>query len=877
MAMTKTLAILLSIAISIIIPFDSLHSQESYVKYHEINKEMNREEDPEYKKGRERWFEEMHKAEPGTCWRAIESETRRLKQTARQEKIVSAMAQGIDIKELLQAEKFANGKITARWQERGSNNLAGRVHTVDIDWSRNLIYLASAGGNVWRGNINGADWECLNNSMQIKDIRSLKIYREDKKNRIIVFGNSPAAVHFTENEGLTWERSAGLENPERWGWIKRGVMTGKNKIIVAICSEWDFQNWRQVSSVYRSTDGGLTFNNLAKYAHSVNFIDVWASPATDEVFMLSHDTLFTIDGSNIMPLTLNTSIAALKDTYSQILLNGGANASETRLVAGLASQTKSATHILYAESPVSDFINKGDAPERPFMSNSLAITQKGVAKIFLGGVNCWKSSNSGINWSAVNDWADYYKDPITKLHADICGINSFIMPNGNELIIISTDGGLYRSHDGLETVENISGIGLNISQYYSTYTSKEEPYDLFVGSQDQGYQYCLAPDGDIYSLIQYYSGDYGHLSSSDNGKSVWSVYPGFSMLVRRFTGNFTLTTLKFKGSSNDRVWMPPIKAHPNDPYTAYMTSSGETGSKLWKLSFDDAKIIGEENYFDFKDSNTGAKASAIEISSIAPENIYVMTSNGDFFSSEDDGDNWQKTSRDSMPQAYYLYGSSIVASQKTTGLLYIAGSGYSNPAAFVTKDNGASFAPINNGLPNTVIYDIELTDEEDYLFAATEAGPYIFSVAEEKWYEIGGFGAPDQRYWTVEYIPSLKTARFGTYGRGIWDFIIEEYATAPYLTQNTETKPKIFAYPNPFNSVTRIKFETQSDGFASVRIYDITGRIVWDFNSGCLTKGIYELEWDGRTFGGGDLPSGAYTCIISSAGGSSHVIIALEN
>ena len=36
-----------------------------------------------------------------------------------------------------------------------------------------------------------------------------------------------------------------------------------------------------------------------------------------------------------------------------------------------------------------------------------------------------------------------------------------------------------------------------------------------------------------------------------------------------------------------------------------------------------------------------------------------------------------------------------------------------------------------------------------------------------------GFEGPDQTYWTVEYVPEIYTARFGTYGRGIWDFVVD--------------------------------------------------------------------------------------------------------
>ena len=32
----------------------------------------------------------------------------------------------------------------------------------------------------------------------------------------------------------------------------------------------------------------------------------------------------------------------------------------------------------------------------------------------------------------------------------------------------------------------------------------------------------------------------------------------------------------------------------------------------------------------------------------------------------------------------------------------------------------------------------------------------------------------DQTYWSVDYIPEINTARFGTYGRGIWDFVIDD-------------------------------------------------------------------------------------------------------
>ena len=67
-----------------------------------------------------------------------------------------------------------------------------------------------------------------------------------------------------------------------------------------------------------------------------------------------------------------------------------------------------------------------------------------------------------------------------------------------------------------------------------------------------------------------------------------------------------------------------------------------------------------------------------------------------------------------------------------------------------------------------------ISESDNFIFAATAVGAFAYSSEEEEWIDIMGLYAPDQTYWTVEYIPEIYTARFGTYGRGIWDFIVSE-------------------------------------------------------------------------------------------------------
>ena len=161
-------------------------------------------------------------------------------------------------------------------------------------------------------------------------------------------------------------------------------------------------------------------------------------------------------------------------------------------------------------------------------------------------------------------------------------------------------------------------------------------------------------------------------------------------------------------------------------------------------------------------------------SSIEPNNRYVLTYYGSFYHSSDDGNSWQLSLAFDGPDAHYFYGSTIWASQNTPGKVIIGGSGYSNPPVFISYDHGESFETFSENLPNTLVYEIAGTPDDDYFFAATEVGPYVYIAEEDTWQDLAGISAPDQTYWSVEYIPELNTARFGTYGRGIWDFIIDD-------------------------------------------------------------------------------------------------------
>ena len=66
----------------------------------------------------------------------------------------------------------------------------------------------------------------------------------------------------------------------------------------------------------------------------------------------------------------------------------------------------------------------------------------------------------------------------------------------------------------------------------------------------------------------------------------------------------------------------------------------------------------------------------------------------------------------------------------------------------------------DQGLPNTLVFELSSTLDDNIIFAATEIGPYAYLANQEEWFLLSGYG-PDQTYWSVDFIPEINTARFG--------------------------------------------------------------------------------------------------------------------
>lgn len=685
------------------------------------------------KKRRKAWFEEMHRTAPDTDWRALERENGR--RLVRQRNQLAAMG----------------AARTDRWTERGSDNLAGRMHVAVEGPDGASLYAGSSKGGVWVGELDGTSWAPIGDNLY-GGAHWLAVVAGDFAD-VVLAATDGGEIHVSGDGGATWVVPEGL--PAQVAGVRRVLTTsdGTDTIYVLL---------RRNSGkhlLYRSTDRGASFTkqyDLGSFAG-----DAW-TPRTGsgDVYVIDGaSTLRSVDGGDTW-----SSLGALPSGAVEGEL-AGSEAGAPRLWATLVRN--GATELHRSDDAGASWVYLTDVTD---YWSTLAASIVDADLFAYGGVEVHRTTNGGSDFSVVNNWWEYYDQEATKLHADIPGLDVAAGGPNGEVWYISTDGGLYRSLDGLSSVENLSLDGLRVSQYYSTLTSSSQPDLVLAGAQDQGYQRADAPPGAGTTLgfDQLISGDYGHMTSADGThESVFSTYPGF-ILAQKGEDAPELYQLDFP-SGVDSAWLPPVVADPYDRRDFFWC-----GSQLYLYE----RFAGNQwnqslwSTHDFALS-AGEYVSALCFSPIDPELAFAVTNHGRLYSSDDHAVTWTQAAG-LGPTGQYFYGTALLASGVDTSTVYVAGSGYGTTAVFRSTDGGASYQPWDEGLPDTLVYSIaEAPDGSGTLFAGTETGVWRRFADGGLWMDVAGNEAPITTYWSVEPLPHTNAMRFGTYGRGIWDLEVD--------------------------------------------------------------------------------------------------------
>ena len=696
------------------------------------------------------WIESRHRARPGVDWHAIESAN-----------LQASFAYAAAM------EKAARKPV---WRERGPVNTTGATSRAVLAPDGKTLLVGTSQGGVFSGIPGSQTWRLATDTLNGYLYGFLVTNPKPETWVAAVTGLTDGRVYVSRNKGKTWTAPKGLPS---FYYVFEMAQDGGNPKVVYVLGEVLRENDTAAPVLARSRDGGLSFS-VVYTGDDYDRPGIWTSRvASGLLYLMTHGRLLvsTDQGSSF------SQLGAPAESTSNYHLLRGSEAGAPTLYAAVGRGVYPDTLYVSEDGGASwqsRFKFTGAYPFARVYGGSLAASIRDPNLVLYGAANGYRSTDGGRTFQVINQWYDYYDRPSDRLHADLNGIQ-FVIDHGEEKLFLSTDGGTYLSLDGGASVENLT-LGLPNAQFYSTWSSDTDPDLFLVGSQDQGLQLSLPGEGGRggrpMATDQLISGDYSGLTSATHDlRNLFVLYPtsevaaGQLMLFNLVDGSPRLV-----GGQQPKMsrvgFFAASAADPEDPSIVYIA-----GDHIWKMRYEggnsfEQNQLRQDFSFDKRDFVT-----ALAIAPSNPSVWYAATDEGHLWFSRDRGATWTEsdTTRGQTPDSA---SSALLVSADDPFTCYVGGSGYGTSPVLVTHDGGATWSDFSKGLPATTVWALAFdSPTRQTLYAATETGPFAFDAASRSWRSLLGGGAPIGRYFSVEGVPSAGLVRFGTFSRGVWDYV----------------------------------------------------------------------------------------------------------
>lgn len=463
-----------------------------------------------------------------------------------------------------------------------------------------------------------------------------------------------------------------------------------------------------------------------------------------------------------------------------------------------------------------------------------------------------------------------------------------VSPTYLQRFYIHTGGGTYVWENTYNPPYLMTLTNFTNGQYDSDVTRLrgDAPYDIIAGSRDRAQQQLYGfggppPVQGFAHVTSSLSNDVSFVSASyatrPDDPYMWSMFR-YGLMILVGPGVFTAAFGPPDPGSYTEV--PFLMADPGHPFDAFWGGVG-----LWKVHYDtgtNAWSYTRLGVIDFSDDLV-ERVCGLGISPVDRNYWYLATSYGRIFTSANGGAAWVLRSLNGPtalgPAPTPLTRVTVTPSLTNALECTFAGSDGSMGPVVRTTNGGASFTALGTGLPaGTVVWDMAYDNNVDEtLFAATDKGP--FRLMGGAWEDMAPaynpFSVPEVPFHSVESIPSQAVMRFGTWGRGFYD-----YATGAVSGVADGGAPgtplAIAGTRNPLTGPGTLSLTLPAAGAARVDVFDLAGRRVAALFDGVLGAGHQVIDFPARDDSGAPLPNGVYFVRVTTpdAAAAEKVILA---
>ena len=695
-----------------------------------------------------------------------------------------------------------------RFRSIGPAFTSGRVIGFAVDPNNPARYfVAAASGGVWKTVNGGTTWTPVFDNEGSYSIGAIVLdpknpltvwvgTGENNSQRSVSYGNG---VYRSDDGGRSW-KNVGLKASEHIGRI---AIDPRDSNVVFVAAQGPLWGPGGDRGLFKTTDGGKTWKNVLSISENTGVTDIAIDQQNpDTMYAASYQRrrhMWTlINGGPESALYKSTDGGV---TWNK--LRAGLPTTEMGRI-GLAISPAD-SNVVYATVEAADrkggifrSSDRGGSWERRNEFDAAAMyyarivaDPKAVDRIYVMNVFLMVSDDGGRTLRRLGEKSK---------HVDNHDI--WIDSANTDHYLVGCDGGVYESYDrgaNWNFKEN-----LPVMQFYDVTTDNASPfYNIYGGAQDN---FNVGGPSRTRSVSGIVSGDWFVTLGGDGFRT--QVDPDDPNTVYSELQNGTLSRFDKRTGQRMGIqpqvgrdeeplrwnWDSPFIISPHSPNRLYFAAdklfrSDDRGDS-WQLvsgqlsrglDRDKLPVMGRIWGIDAVAKNASTaffgNGSALAESPRKEGLIYVGTDDGLLQITEDGGKNWRR--QDKFPGvADMAYVSRIVASNHDANTVYVAFDNHQNadfkPYLLKSTDAGHTWVSIKSNLPanGPVLAIAEDYVNPNLLFAGTEFGLYFSIDDGQKWVQLKG-GLPTIAVRDLTIQKRENDLVVGTFGRGI--YVLDNY------------------------------------------------------------------------------------------------------
>jgi photosystem II stability/assembly factor-like uncharacterized protein len=746
---------------------------------------------------------------------------------------------------------------SSAWSYAGPVNIEGRITTAAIHPSDpQTVYAGTANGGLWKSTDFCQNWSSVFDEQNTSSIGAVAIDPVNPETIYCGTGESNSlrsyypgtGIYKSTNGGTNWIFS-GLDSSYTIGNISINPLN--NQEIYAAAGGWTRRKNSQ-RGIYKSNDGGLTWQKRLYLSDSVGAIDVKVDPQNpSKVFAAMWERQRREDyvkyGGRFSGMYVSTNSG---NNWSQV--SGGFPVNDATM------------------GRISFDISNSDPNNLYALTAFTSGASRGLYKSTNGGVN-WTNINSSAAQSSSYAWFNRVcnVDPSNPNRLFCGGLQMEFSDNGGnsfgisgtshvdqhavafsvsnpQYIVLGNDGGIdYSTNGGASWNESRS---LPITQFYAGEIYYNNPDRILGGTQDNGTIRTTAVTGEWDEI---YGGDgFYCLVDYSNPQNVYAASQ-FGGLGRSTNGGNSFLSATNGLDLTYTNWMTPYIIDKNDPQTLYCGTykihKTTDGMQSWTVISPDLTNGHVQSL---------GTITTVDVSKSNQDVIYCGTDDANVWVTTNSGSNWSKINN-GLPQRWVTR---VAVHPDSANVCYVTLSGYKVDSTgshiFRTTDFGNVWTSISGNLPDAPINDVIIDPANtNSLIIGTDINVMITYDLGANW-NILSSGIPSNvPCQDLTFHPPSRTLVVWTHGRGAYKIILPMTGIQNTNINISASFELMQNYPNPFNPSTNLEFGISEFGFVSLKIYNALGKEVATIVNERLAPGRYNYQFSTVNY---QLPSGVY-------------------